>query len=476
MTPPDDFDYDDVPDDIMEQADQHFRNEQAKADELENPQAWEFDPNDPKLFEADDTFQPVSFDDAEEAQEQALAAIVDEETLNKAVEEWFNRDISFSTPIVSGLLFRSSIAAIYGASHTGKTLLASGLSSCISRGVPFGDLGVRRGPVMYLNAESSTDFNKRYRAELETAGVEEMPSFKVRHGAFDVRDPIERETLIRVLPKVFGDKHYPPLFIFDTFAQHLSGVPGEAIDENSAKDIGKYIYGLRDISERTGGTILLIAHSGKDATKGIRGSSALKGALDTEIMVESDTDGENKLVKVTVTKQRFCSAIDPACYKIKSIILKSIKGGVEQQIDDEDVMIMPERKEGQFTRTISPSNQSAVIDPEPLPVSDGDDDEPEYQPKKTSTNYVKGEASDRARIAVEIAQNYFKGKSDMMSIVNAWEAEGHPKGGCRNALKEAEKYGLVTIIGDMVTCSVLPSSMGVIGSPKDYEQSKDEEF
>lgn len=465
----------DIPDDIMQQAEENFHQKDKSEAELLNPQAWDLDLNDPKLFEADETFEPLDFKSIEDAQKEALANIVDEETLKKTVDEWFNRDIKFSTPIVSGLLFRSSIAAIYGPSHAGKTLLASAISSCLSRGVPFGDLGVRKTPIIYLNAESSTDFNKRYMAELEDAGVEDMPNFRVRHGAFDVRDPIEREKLIRILPKIFGSQHYPPLFIFDTLPQHLSGVEGEPIDENSAKDMGQYIYGLRDISERTGGTILLITHSGKDATKGIRGSSAIRGALDTEIMVESDTDGKNKLVKMTITKQRFCSAIDPCCYRIKSVILKTIKTAAEQQLDEDDVMIMPDRNESQFTRVIAPSNQSAVIDHEPLPIQEDEEEEKVYNPKDVPVaKYKTSEPSDDAKRMCDVINSYFNGKSDRISILNVWKSEGGTVRTFDSAIDAGERHGILTKLpGGVIKTSIQPSIQGALGSSADIKEKNE---
>jgi hypothetical protein len=57
-------------------------------------------------------------------------------------------------------------------------------------------------------------------------------------------------------------------------------------DENSTRDMGVYINTCTKLSRLCGGAaITSIHHTGKDWTKGARGSIALKGACDVEIAV-----------------------------------------------------------------------------------------------------------------------------------------------------------------------------------------------
>ena len=459
--------------DMLEEADRAFEQSMSAGAEIDDKR-WAFDPDDKNLFDADDDFTPLEFEVAEKDQEDALSSIVNEATLREAVEQWFNREVPFATPIVSGLLFRGSIAAIYGESRAGKTLLASAISTCLALGKPFGDLGVRRTPVVYLNSESSTDYNKRYMGELENAGLDEIPDFKVRHGAFDVRDAIEREKLIRILPKLFGENHYPPMFVFDTLAQHLSGVSGEAVDENSAKDMGKYIYGLRDIAERTGGTVLLIAHPGKDVDKGIRGSSVIKAALDTEMKAETHAEENGtRYVKVTVTKQKSCTPLEPAMYKVKEIYLKAINGAEEVQIDDNDVMIMPDRPADAFTRTVAPPNHTRVLDHEPQPIPDDSEVLAEVTKKTPGTNIKTKEPPASAVKAADIVRSYYNGQADRQSIAVVWtQNEGESAKSLNAALSGAVTHGLLVALGGGVYKNTLmPSSTGTMGSAADIRST-----
>jgi putative DNA primase/helicase len=62
---------------------------------------------------------------------------------------------------------------------------------------------------------------------------------------------------------------------------------GPGLDENSSKDMGLIIAALKTIARKTGGLVIVVHHTGKDASKGMRGHSALNAALDAAIEVKS---------------------------------------------------------------------------------------------------------------------------------------------------------------------------------------------
>lgn len=406
---------------------------------------------------------------AEQEAEAEIDLIVDEKTLEAAVEKWFGADDKLAVPVVEGLLFRGTIAAVYGESHSGKTLAAMALSDCVSRGVAFGDLRVRKGPVVYLNSESVGDFNKRYKAQCEAAGIAEIENFRAMHGAFDVRDPMERAKLLGVLPMLFGDNHRPPVFVFDTLAQHLSGVPGEAIDENSAKDMGRFIYGLRSLAEKTDGVVLLVAHSGKDGDKGIRGSSALRAALDSEIRVKGHKFQGKRLIEMNTTKQRMCDRLDPACYVIRPILLKSLSVKTDVGIDDDDVLIdLPPRTPEQFTRSVAPSNQSAVMEVEPMPVpSKADEDDAPSNKTLKPTELTQAENVQR------ILADYFQGgRASRKDVRERWLDEGLKSNNYPKAVSDAIAKGLIVDLGNGILSLAAKSTVnGNLGSSRDVPAS-----
>lgn len=53
------------------------------------------------------------------------------------------------------------------------------------------------------------------------------------------------------------------MIILDTLARCFGGN-----DENDARDMGAFIRGCDELKRRTGATVLVVHHSGKDETKG----------------------------------------------------------------------------------------------------------------------------------------------------------------------------------------------------------------
>ncbi|WP_051346243.1 AAA family ATPase [Bradyrhizobium sp. th.b2] len=77
------------------------------------------------------------------------------------------------------------------------------------------------------------------------------------------------------------------LLIFDTLAKMIAAGGG---DENSAKDQGKVFANLQRIKDELCGVhIALIGHTGKDETRGARGSNALYGDVDMLVTIGGDT-------------------------------------------------------------------------------------------------------------------------------------------------------------------------------------------
>jgi hypothetical protein len=71
-------------------------------------------------------------------------------------------------------------------------------------------------------------------------------------------------------------------------------------DENSSKDMGEILQAAKTLQALTGGLVVLVHHTGKDSTKGLRGHSSLFAAMD--VVVEVSRDGERREWKVAKSK------------------------------------------------------------------------------------------------------------------------------------------------------------------------------
>jgi putative DNA primase/helicase len=200
--------------------------------------------------------------------------------------------------LVEGVLTPGGFGIIFGPSNSGKTFIATHLCYCLSRGVPFFGKRVERSAVVYVAAEGADSVKRRVRAfekhhgqPFGPFGLVPMPLCLMDPSA-DTEDLIDR---IRVAEGEIGEK--VGLIVIDTVQRVMAGA-----DENAVEDMGRFVAAVDRLREETGAHVLAIHHSGKDASKGARGHSSLRAAVDTEIEVAADEF--NRQHSFTITKQR----------------------------------------------------------------------------------------------------------------------------------------------------------------------------
>lgn len=214
--------------------------------------------------------------------------------------------------LVKGLLQRRSYAEMFGAPGAGKTFTALDVAYCVAAGEPWMGRRVHAGTVLYLAYEGAGGMVKRAQALRQKYGHKDVPLY-VAHASFNLREKSGRQELgllIGELPEV------PVLIVVDTFARALMGG-----DENSAQDVGAFNSAVGALIDSTGACVMIIHHSGKNKNAGARGSSALLGAIDTELEVD-----ENEVVS---RKQRDVEAGDPIGFKLVPVVVGLDEDGDE---------------------------------------------------------------------------------------------------------------------------------------------------
>jgi hypothetical protein len=199
--------------------------------------------------------------------------------------------------LVEGLLGVNALSVLYGESNTGKTFLAADLACAIARGHPWLGRKVTQGMVVYLATEGAGSVQERLRAYQRHHGelVQHLHVVTVPVNLFDGQRGADSViTTVAEISKSTGKKCV--LIIGDTLARLAAGA-----NENSSDDMTTFLESIDLIRAETGAAMLLIHHSGKDASKGMRGWSGLKAAVDTELLVHQAADGAGWL---KVTKQR----------------------------------------------------------------------------------------------------------------------------------------------------------------------------
>lgn len=199
--------------------------------------------------------------------------------------------------LVPGLLTEGSLAAIYGAPESGKSFLAVDISMAIAGGLDWHGRTVERGGVLYVAAEGAAGLGKRVRA-WKIAHLAGGRAFSLWLDRGEINLAAERDGGVRGFVREIVEELGPlRLVVIDTLNQTAAGA-----DENSAKDMGRYIASMKRIRDETGAAVVVVHHSGKDAARGMRGSTAILGAMDTT--VEVDRDKDRRAITVTVQKQK----------------------------------------------------------------------------------------------------------------------------------------------------------------------------
>lgn len=212
--------------------------------------------------------------------------------------------------LVPALLPRASIGLLYGAPGSYKSFVA--LDIALSLAARVGALGCDAGaapePSLYLAGEGPNGIaKKRVPAWLHSNGLWDDPGlpFYLCPTVFALSNAADRTAFTDALSAA---PFRPALIVIDTAARALAG-----LDENSAKDAGVLIDAAESLKRDFDAAILIVHHSGKDAQKGARGSSAIEAGVDTVIRAEADRDALS--VKLTVTKQKDADPGEPIFLK-----------------------------------------------------------------------------------------------------------------------------------------------------------------
>jgi hypothetical protein len=185
---------------------------------------------------------------------------------------------------IKGLIEERAFVVVYGPSGDGKTFWGLDAVCHIATEIPWRNRKVRKGLIVYVAAEAGTSIIRRFVTWRETnlgEAREGRIPLAIVTKAINLLDPVETAELIGQLRLLAEEcKEELALVVFDTLARSMSGG-----DENAAGDMGQVIAAADRIRDELGAGTMVIHHTGKDPTKGARGSSALFAAADTVVSV-----------------------------------------------------------------------------------------------------------------------------------------------------------------------------------------------
>jgi hypothetical protein len=215
------------------------------------------------------------------------------------------RDMPPPEFVIEGLIEHGGLSSLIGPPGIGKSTVVLDMACHIATGRTWHGRQTLKTKVLYLPGEG------------QAGAVQRVASWIAAH-ACDTGDQLLLGDSILQLAataeawgevSAFVSSQRIGLIVFDTFARMSLGV-----DENSAHDVGNAVVRFDQIRKLTGAGVMVVHHTGKDASKGARGSSALNGALDSELLVtegpQSDEPRPGKWIQLVTTKQKNAEQTD----------------------------------------------------------------------------------------------------------------------------------------------------------------------
>jgi hypothetical protein len=191
--------------------------------------------------------------------------------------------------LIDDVLPEHGVGFVSGATGSFKSFLCVHVALAVANGTAFGQSSASaQGRVLYTANEGRFALGGRIRAAAEhnglsAEGLDTWPGINLT-STKDVEHLIENA------------ERYD-LVIIDTLAKASSG-----LDENSNSEMGKALSVAQQLADEWHSMVLMVAHVGKDASRGIRGASALHAGADVVLAVKRTPD--TKHVSIRVDKQK----------------------------------------------------------------------------------------------------------------------------------------------------------------------------
>lgn len=210
--------------------------------------------------------------------------------------------------LIKKVLPETGLAAIYGASGSGKSFLVLDALQSLTAGRDWFDYTTKPCNVLYCALEGEGGIAGRVAAYRIHHGST-SPNIRYLVQPFSLLEKADIDDLAKAIK---ANRQNAKVVVLDTLNRATPGA-----DENDSKSMSHIINGAKKLQELIGGLIILVHHTGKDVSKGLRGHSSLHAALDAAIEVRRDGDRRHW----TVTKNKDGADGNTCQFKLSDINL-----------------------------------------------------------------------------------------------------------------------------------------------------------
>ena len=222
------------------------------------------------------------------------------------------------TWIIDQWIIDDGASVWYGPPKVFKTFNVLDMALSVACGVEWRGNAVAQQPVLYLLGEGMGTFKYRVHVWLQ----KRSEGRKARFWTIPVGVPLSTpEGLANAIAAIDSLPAMPGLIVVDTLNRHFG--PG---DENSSQDMTRFVQSIDAIRAHTRAHIAVVHHSGKDAEKGARGSSALLGAVDNEFRI-TRTEG-TQICRIECTAARHSDEPKPMTVELVKVEITHPESGL----------------------------------------------------------------------------------------------------------------------------------------------------
>jgi hypothetical protein len=198
--------------------------------------------------------------------------------------------------LVNKLIPANGLCVMYGKPGTYKSFVALYLSAHVASGLStLSSRATKQGDVVYIAAEGRGGLHQRFNALQSHYEIPaDVPLYFVE-ASLDLRE--SDQDYLDLIAAIQKRSAVPRLIVIDTLARTFGGG-----DENDASEMSQFINTIGNLQEQFGCAVMAIHHSGKDETRGMRGSSALLGAADVVLLLSRDMETSGGTIYVQKMK------------------------------------------------------------------------------------------------------------------------------------------------------------------------------
>lgn len=212
--------------------------------------------------------------------------------------------------LVKHVVPAESVGVMFGGSGTFKSFIAIDLALHVAHGLPWLGKKTRQGKVLFVAAEGGSGlwrrvvaWHREHRLKWQDVAVYVLPI------AIDLGEGCAR---VQGAMDALGVR--PDLVVIDTLSQTFAG------EENSAAEVSGYLRELGLWFRNAWlASVLVVHHTGHQATERPRGSSAIRANVD--FMFGVFRDEKEMLATVECAKQKDGELFDPTTFSLKVVQL-----------------------------------------------------------------------------------------------------------------------------------------------------------